>query len=305
MNSIDAKQYNFLQQNLPGNDGYGQVGAKGDTGMDGNSIYFTPYILNTEQGMNECRKLILGGKELSDNKFYDGKVITYKTNDLIIDKLGDVYTLRFTDNSEETENEIEDIIYLNNIFSESSITGNPLQCTLKCDENIDSSTYFKAQPNEAYLGEYDLKTCSPYIYHRDRYIRRLCGSWIYFSINIPESDYDNFIYKYNLLFPNGQKLEKISENTACEIFVDNRYVYSCRPSDSSIAELTAALSFNSAEDSNEYEYEFSNLIANYITDKCVAYAEVSNKETRNVYRIYADAIIRPNIENIRENENNG
>ena len=45
MNSIDAKQYNFLQQNLPGNDGYGQIGVRGNTGIDGNSVYFTPYVM--------------------------------------------------------------------------------------------------------------------------------------------------------------------------------------------------------------------------------------------------------------------
>lgn len=301
MNSIDAKQYNFLQQNLPGNDGYGQIGVRGNTGIDGNSVYFTPYVMSTEQGMSQCRELIMAGKELSDNKFYDNKDVVYNTNDLIIDKLGDVYTLRFVDNPDAETNEIENIIYLTNIFSEGSITGNALQCTLKCDESADSSSYYRGQPNSACLGEYDPKTCSPYIYHRDRYIGRLCGSWLYFSITIPESDYGNFIYKYTLLFPNGQRLEKMTENSTCEIFVDNRYVYSCRPSDSSIAELFGTLSYNNVNNNQEYAYEFSNLIADYIVNECMAYVEISDKESRNVYRVYADTIMRPEIENNQEN----
>lgn len=290
MYSIDAKQYNFLQQNSPGNDGYGQVGSKGDTGINGNSIYFTPYIFKIDGILNdECRTLIAEGKELSDNDFYDKKDVTYKTNDLIIDKIGNVYTLHF----DEDTGELENAIFLSNIFSQGSIIGNSLTCVIRCDESVDSSAYYKRQPNSEYLGEYDTKTCSPYIYHRDRYIKRLCGSWVYFSVVIPESEYGDFIYKYTLLFPNGQKLERITENTSCELFVDNRYVYSCRPSDASLNELTLATSYVNINNSNEYEYEVSNLISNYIENECTAYVEITDKESRSVYRVYANSIIRP------------
>lgn len=295
MNSIDAKQYNFLQQNLPGNDAYGQTGAQGNTGIDGNSIYFTPYILNTVEGRNSCEELIKTGKELSNNEFYNNKNVTYKTNDLIIDKLGDVYILRIADKSDSEEIILESIFYLNNIFSQGTITDS-LQCILKCDEAEDSSVYFRKQPNNAYLGEYDIKTSSPYFYHRDRYIKRLCGSWLYFSINVPESDYGNFIYKYTLLFPNGQKLEKLTENTSCEIFVDNRYIYSCRPSNSTITILKQLFSSN-----KEYEYSFSKLIANYIAEECKAYVEISDKESHNIYRVYADEIQQPETNNSDDN----
>ncbi len=300
MYSIDAKQYNFLQQNSPGNDGYGQIGSKGDTGINGNSVYFTPYILKADGVLNDdCRDLIEEGKELSDNDFYDKKDVTYKTNDLIIDKIGNVYTLRFS----ESTGELENVIFLSNIFSQGSITGNLLTCNIKCEAAPDSSAYFK-YPNSAFLGEYDTKTCSPYIYHRDRYVGRLCGSWVYFSIAIPESDYGNFIYKYTLLFPNGQRLEKMTENTSCEVFVDNRYVYSCRPSDASISELSLALNYTNVGNNGEYDYEFSSLISNYIENECIAYVEITDKESRNVYRIYADSIVRnPSEDN--NTEDNG
>ena len=93
----------------------------------------------------------------------------------------------------------------------------------------------------------------------------------------------------------------MTENSACEIFVDNRYVYSCRPSDSSITELFDTLSYNNVNNNQEYAYEFSNLIADYIINECVAYVEISDKESRNVYRVYADTIMRPEIENNQEN----
>ena len=65
MNSIDAKGYNFLQQNSPGNDGYGQIGLKGETGEDGNSVYFTPYILSLSSnvGISSESRYIMFAKQ--------------------------------------------------------------------------------------------------------------------------------------------------------------------------------------------------------------------------------------------------
>lgn len=293
MNSIDAKGYNFLQQNSPGNDGYGQIGLKGETGENGNSVYFTPYRLSSDDPENPadtsiCLELIREGKELSNNSEYESKDITYKVNDLILDKLGNVYIL----------NSAGELRKINNIFTQGSIAGT-LTCTAHAIFSDPSDEYYYQKQNYNFLGEYNSKTGSPYIYHRDRYQNKLCGSWIHFSISIPENEqlFFNNIYKYVILLPNGQKVEKVSNNSSCTIFLDNRYFYSCRFSDTINTRLKTIANYLSIGENNEYEPEFTyELITNGLP-LCKTYVEITNRDTHITYRIYADNIDL-NIENI-------
>ena len=190
MNSIDAKGYNFLQQNSPGNDGYGQIGLKGETGENGNSVYFTPYRLSGENNDYErCLTLINEGKELSNNLEYESKNVIYKTNDIIVDKLGNVYIIIINEGA-------FDIKFLNNIFTQGNITGSELICRLNAVFTDSSSEYYYKKRNNNFLGEYNSRTGSPYIYHRDRYQDKLCGGWLYFHVPTQDQEYLNFIYKY-------------------------------------------------------------------------------------------------------------
>lgn len=290
MNSIDAKGYNFLQQNAPGNDGYGQIGIKGDTGSNGNSIYFTPYVLSTPEGMRACIDHILEGKELSDNPLYESADVTYKVNDYILDKLGNVYILKTWKGEADDEELPFSIVYLNNIFSKGSVTGSTLQCILNMSPNESSDYYYKKKYNDDFIGPYNTKTGSPYIYHRDRYVSRLCGSWLYFTIPLSDQEYHDYIYKYVLLFPNGQRLEKVTKTSSCEMFVDNRYFYSCRFSDEVTEELINLAAYHSIEENDEYSFPFTySLVSNGIS-MCKAYVEITNKDTHSIYRVYADTI---------------
>ena len=292
MNSIDAKGYRFLQQNLPGNDGYGQDGFIGDTGNSGNSVYFTPFILNTTEGMNKCVEYILDKKELSDNPLYEGKAVEYKINDIILDKLGNVYILKayteYTDNTTERVLPFS-IEYLNNVFTQGSITGSYLQCVLNISPEETSEYYYKKKYNDSFIGGYNIYTGSPYIYHRDRYVSRICGAWLCFNIPLPDQDYHNYIYKYVLLLPNGQRVENITNTSSFEMFVDCRYFYGCFFDNAdNLRDLAAYHSINNTQ---EYSYEFVYALIMTGINKCKAYVEITNADTHNIYRIYTDGIV--------------
>ena len=313
MNSIDAKGYKFLQQNKPGNDGYGQIGLKGESGEDGNSVYFTSYALNDRSNFEICKTLIKEGKELSNNPNYDSKNIVYKINDIILDKIGDVYILKsWTDtnlNNNSEDNTIEhetpfNIVKLNNIFAEGSITGSQLNCDLKIVFSDTESEFYYKKHNDNYLGEYNNKTGSPHIYHRDRYQSEICGGWLSFSLPNPEHEYYNFVYKYVLLLPNGQRIEKVTSTSSCIMFLDNRYFYSCRfnNEDTTIIDLTNVLKeivdYHSIQETGEYNPEFTYKLLTNGINLCKAYVEITNRDTHNVYRLYADTIDTTNVENI-------
>jgi hypothetical protein len=290
MNSIDAKGYSFLQQNAPGNDGYGQIGIKGDSGSDGNSVYFTPYVLSTVEGRRECIARISNGEELSDNPQYSSNMVEYKVNDYILDKLGNVYILKSWGNTSE-EHEIPfNITYLNNIFSKGSVTGSSLQCILNISQDETSDYYYKKKYNDEFIGPYNKRTGSPYICHRDRYVSRLCGSWLYFTIPLSDQEYHDYIYKYVLVFPNGQRLEKMTKASSCEMFVDNRYFYGCRFSEDVSEELQNLAAYHSIEENSEYDFPFTYALVSNGIGMCKAYVEITNKDTHSTYRVYADTI---------------
>ncbi len=295
MNSIDAKGYKFLQQNLPGNDGYGQIGLRGDAGRDGNSVYFTPYVLSTDEGMAECVRLLMEEKELSNNPRYESSHIEYKVNDIILDKLGDVYILKTRKGETAGSNLPFTIAYLNNIFSQGSITGSVLQCKLNLSADSSSDFYYRKKYNDSFIGRYNNSSGSPYIYHRDRYVSRICGAWLYFTIPVLEQNYGNYIFKYVLLLPNGQRLEKVTETTSCEMFIDNRYFYGCRFPDETMNELRNIAGYHSIEDNKEYEFPFTYALVSCYTDLCKAYVDITNKDTHRIYRIYADNIMTDGV----------
>lgn len=308
MNSIDAKGYNFLQQNMPGNDGYGQKGIMGDTGGDGNSVYFTPYILTNEADSSACRDLILKGKELSNNPLYVNKHVEYKVNDIILDKLGNVYILKDKGDNSDLENFPFIIFFLSNIFERGSVTGNSLQCTVNYSENPESDYYYKKKYNDDFIGAYTNKTGSPFIYHRDRYVSRLCGSWVTFNIPTIEQEFHDYLYKFVFVFPNGQKLEKQTHASSCEIFLDNRYFYSCGLSDpdnqnGKVAALRTYANYHSNASTGEYDIYFTAALLAIFIEKCMAYVEITNKETNDVYRIYADSIRLAPVDNGTDLEN--
>lgn len=277
MNSIDAKGSEFLQLNAPGNDGYGQEGSKGENGIDGNSVYFSSF---QDASTAECAQLIMEGKELSDNPQYVSSHINYKTNDVIIDRMGHVYMLK-----------IDDEVYfmrMHNIFSYGSVINN-IDCKLHISD-VPQTQYYYRVPNESYIGEYNDNSGSPYIYHRDRYKGFYCGSWIVFDVNVMElSDY---LYKYVLMLPNGLKIENTTTTSQHTMFVDNRFLYGCVFDES--PEETATLKeigdYHNIEQTNEYGYNFTAALARKIIDTCTAYVEVTDMTSHKVYRKYARRI---------------
>lgn len=291
MNSIDAKGYNFLQQNLPGNDGYGQIGPKGDDGRNGNSVYFTPYIMDSDE-IDIVKRHIIEGIELSDNPRYTAKQVEYKVNDLIVDKLGNVYILKTKKSDEATDEEFMfDIVFLNNVFSRGSLTGNTLQCVLNYNfTDEESEYYYKKKYNDSFIGPYNTNSGSPYIYHRDRYFSRICGCWLSFAVPMPDTEYRDYIYKYVFLLPNGQRIEKVTGTSSCEMFIDNRYFYGCKLPEPVTEALRDILAYRSISDNNEHEPEFTYTLFESIAGECKAYVEITNKDTHNVYRIYANGI---------------
>lgn len=306
MDSIDAKGFKFLQQNNPGNDGYGQIGLKGETGKDGNSVYFTPYILS--KSYNECITLIKEGKELSNNPNYDSKRIIYKVNDLIVDKHGDVYILKSwssikTDNVTEEHDEPFKIEKLNNIFTQGNNINN-LNCNLNVVFSDNKSEFYYKRQNDNYLGEYNNISGSPYIYHRDRYQDTICGGWVSFSIPQKDQEYANYIYKYVLLLPNGQRIEKVTNTSSCIIFLDNRYFYTCRfdaMHENNITNfLRSKANYESIYNTKEYTPEFTYNLLTIGIEYCKAYVDVTNRDTHTVYRKYAEKIERDGIEDINE-----
>ena len=300
---IDAKGYKFLQQNSPGNDGYGQKGIKGDTGDSGNSVYFTPYILSKDSQKAICEQLIIEGKELSDNPEYAAKNIEYKVNDLILDKLGDVYMLKTWREEDFYEGESPyNIAYLNNIFSVGSITGSSLNCVLNINFSEPEYEYYYKKYNDSFIGPYNNKSSSPYIYHRDRYKSRICGGWLSFAIPTSIQDYQNYLYKYVLMLPNGQRIEKISNTSSCEMFVDNRYFYSCRFSSEVNNELSELANYHSINNTGEYEPDFTRKLLTEAMPLCTAYVEITNRDSRKIYRIYADSISLEGVEGYEPEE---
>lgn len=300
MNSIDAKGYNFLQQNSPGNDGYGQIGLKGETGEDGNSVYFTPYILSLSSNVGICDELIREGKELSDNPEYESKSVIYKVNDIIIDKLGDVYILKNW--SSDEHDTLFNIVYLNNIFTQGNITGSDLSCILNVVFTDPTSEYYYKKRNDNFLGEYNGRTGSPHIYHRDRYQEKLCGGWISFSIPTADQEYRNFIYKYVIMLPNGQRIEKVTNASACDMFLDNRYFYSCRFSQEVNDELKSLANYKSINNTGEYEPEFTYKLLTEGVALCKAYVEITNRDSHLTYRLYANTISLEGVEELNESE---
>ena len=278
MNSIDAKGSEFLQLNAPGNDGYGQEGSKGETGINGNSVYFSSF---KDASVPACAELILQGKELSNNPQYVSSTIEYKTNDVVIDKSGHVYMLNI-------DNDTVTFLSMRNIFSYGSIIDN-MDCVLHISDTPQTQFFYKV-PNENYVGEYNDNSGSPYIYHRDRYKGFYCGSWILFDVNVTELS--DCLYKYVLMLPNGLKIENTTTTSQHTMFVDNRFLYGCVFDES--PEETATLKeigdYHNIEQTNEYGYNFTAALARKIVDTCTAYVEVTDMTSRKVYRKYARRI---------------
>lgn len=274
MNSIDAKGSEFLQLNAPGNDGYGQEGSKGENGINGNSVYFSSF---QDASVAECAQLIMDGKEPSENPQYVSSRINYKTNDVIIDRMGHVYMLKIDD-------EVH-FMRMHNIFSYGSVINN-IDCKLHISD-VPQTQYYYRVPNESYIGEYNDNSGSPYIYHRDRYKGFYCGSWIVFDVNVMElSDY---LYKYVLMLPNGLKIENTTTTSSHAMFVDNRMLYGCVFDDSSV--LKEVGNYHNIDNNDEYSYLFTYALSEKIIN-CTAYVEVTDKISHKVYRKYVRNIER-------------
>lgn len=279
MDSIDAKGNEFLQLNAPGNDGYGQEGSKGENGIDGNSVYFSSF---QDASVTECAELIRLGKELSDNPQYISREVTYKTNDIIIDKSGHVYMLKI-------DNDTVTFIRMHNIFSYGSVISNA-SCAIRISD-VPQTQYYYRVPNENYIGEYNDNSASPYIYHRDRYKGFYCGSWLYFDVNIIESS--DYLYKYVLMLPNGLKIENTTTTSSHSMFVDNRMLYGClfdtQVDSSTLKEIG---NYHSIYENNEDGYDFTWALSEKIINECTAYVEVTDKVSSKVYRKYIRNIER-------------
>lgn len=271
MNSIDAKGNEFLQLNKPGNDGYGQQGLKGDTGKHGNSVYFSAY-----RNISDITDLISNNKELSDNPNYPQQETQYKSNDCVIDSAGNVTMIKIKSGNLS-------FIQMENLLSSGSFI-NYMQCHVKISNNPDSRYYYKID-NENYIGSYNDNSASPYIYHRDRYNKNICGFWLNFNIALDiESDY---LFKYVIVLPNGIKIENIANTTTYEMFFDNRFLYGCFFGNEDNESLKNTGNYHTIENNSEYSYEFTEELASKMTN-CTAYTEIIDKVSGKIYRVYSD-----------------
>lgn len=287
--SIELNGKEFLQKNLPGNDGYGQVGTCGLPGNMGNSIYYTAFDLSNESDMEACLSLINAGKELTNNeKYIKGKSIQYNNYDYIIDKNGIIFLLQ---KNEESEFELS---IFRNLFKKAKLIDH---LTMYIDVNVDNpeQRYYYKQTNEDYIGkEFDTVTSSPYLYHRNSYNKNIYGFYIIFKVSLAvtaeesteenEARVDVSTFKYTLLLPNGQKLEAYYQGTEYPMFIDIRNLYGMA---STLYDGVCDSEYVSINDNKEYSPETVASYANFVKNNCIPYVEAYTS-TGKIYRKYKE-----------------
>lgn len=270
MNIYDLKGQEFLQQNYPGNDGYGQVGAMGDRGDHGHSVHFTSYDLSNVEDRNKVLMLIHAGKELSNNEKYESSIIEYQSNDLIIDRYGEIYNY-------DGENSLE---HFRSLFA----PGNPINSLeLSLYANDDTLPEYRAlQPNPDYADKiYNRKACSPYIYHRHLYSKWVNGVWVELIANMVDGRESAYTYKFAVMLPDGETITKYTTANTCPIYINMRMLDACSTDEN----LKNAIAYHGIMNSGEYAQNAANAVLDYIRENCIYYVDAIS-ESGEIFRKY-------------------
>lgn len=311
--SYDGK--GALPKYAPGVPGYGQKGAPGNTGDDGENVYYSSYIISNETDRANAEEKINTGKSLSNNALYnDGKNINYKVGDIVLDAEGIFYKIRYDDTTNLLKFSGEDTQVNINTNSSLTIDDFSVACvtsfkikktevdpdlsneTNASDENIpdyDDNTLSWKIENPYYLGDYDNNSKSPYTAHKNYYSKYLYGNHIKFTI-ASKDPIDNCVFKYCLAFPSGEMISKMSNNMSETIFVDNRFVYD-NIGDEAFSEYQYDIDSNGTlkdvksiiEELGEEDRYIAIIASEYIKKYCKAYAEITTG-SNTTYRIDID-----------------
>ena len=298
----------FLPDYLPGLIGYGQRGANGNIGATGSSVHYSSLNVlayeesndssvdasvltsNTEHINKEVIKLILLGKELSNNG-YSSRNVEYMVNDIIIDRTGRFYIIKEIDLLKEKViiTSIDDYGKSNYSIITNTFTGLSVYC---------STTFLKSdskkwiQPNMSFSGiEYFNGTHSPKVYHTEDLGENIFGNFVNFNLSYDATaDISKYTYKFVLAFPNGQTIETYSTDPYKTIFVDNKLVFgwfdtngwtnSYNFSLSTLNKHNLALLDSNSEGDGSINKEMSNLVESHVIlgDSMKCRGAVYNKE---------------------------
>lgn len=200
----------FVLQTGSGIFGYGEKGKDGEQGIRGNGVFYS-----SETDPSTMVEKIIEGKPLSNNPNSNFGDRNYMDGDTVLDSLGNTYVIN--DN---------DIILTGNLFSDES-PNVEAECSLATEYNtiLDARSY--SQPNPMYKGKYNNRTCSPYIFHRTSYYRRICGNWIRFKVKWSLNNESESIYIYKITLPTGECIKKVSTSPDEYIFVENSMLVDC------------------------------------------------------------------------------
>jgi hypothetical protein len=286
MENVIETKTQFIQYNKPGIVGYSQLGSIGDTGAAGSQIYFTPYSGDASTGV--ITNILNSGKELSNNKNYDSVNVDYSANDLILDINGDLWKIgQYNEQSSTDEIIVKYSIYKqNNILSyyDSSFIAN-LDVSNVTSASL-NTIHSYAQPKPS-----DVTTESlPYQFYRDRYYSCSYGNWYRMDVSFYKETTlpDNYVYKFVVVLPSGITVEKVSTYKTDYIFIDNRILYGERTiTDSSIYNrLKNTIHYTTGINNNEKSKSTVDIFDILIKAVCKIYAEIIDKNSGKVYRIY-------------------
>lgn len=312
--SYDGK--GALPKYAPGIPGYGQKGAPGNTGDDGENVYYSSYIISNETDRANAEEKINARKTLSNNKLYnDDKNINYKVGDIVLDAEGIFYKIKYDETAkllkfsgEDTQVNINTNSSLTiDDFSVACITSFKVKKT-EIDPDLSDRTDANEDPsvpdydddtlswkieNPYYVGDYDDNSKSPYITHKNYYSKYLYGNHIKFTISSKEYLTD-CTFKYCLTFPSGEIISKISNSMSETIFVDNKFVYD-NIGDEAFSEYKYDIDSNGMskdvksiiKELGEEDRYIAIIASEYIKKYCKAYAEITTA-SNTTYRIDID-----------------
>lgn len=213
----------FMPEYLPGIIGYGQNGAPGDNGEDGNTIFYSSYDLSRgSKDLSKVKNAILSNKQLSNNLdiLSDEK---YKEGDLIIDKTGSFYYIKTLSNRNVVIESCANTI--SSIYSD--ITKKFNKFDVVCNTSFLKSSNKKwEQDNPNYINDPDRLSYSMKVYHHNRLEEKIYGNFVNFKLTT-SGDISDYTYKFVLVMPTGQTFDYYSDTPSATIFLENKYIYGC------------------------------------------------------------------------------